>query len=185
MKDKIIELLKETGRAGIIDLIDAMEEGGFFEAPCSTDKHLSREGGLAEHSLNVYITMLDINRALRADLPDDSLIICGILHDLGKMGDHGKANYEPNILKSGARSAAKPFVTNKELIYLPHEIRSTMIAERYIELTESEEAAILWHNGLYGQFKYDIPGKETPLYMVLHWADMWASRVIEVEANDE
>ena len=43
MKDKIIELLKETSRTGIINLIDAMEEGGFFEAPCSTDKHLCRE----------------------------------------------------------------------------------------------------------------------------------------------
>jgi len=185
MKDKIIELLKETGRTGIIGLIDAMEEGGFFEAPCSTDKHLCREGGLAEHSLNVYITMLDINRSLRANLPDDSIIICGLLHDLGKMGDHGKANYELNVLKSGVVSAAKPFITNKNLIYLPHEIRSAMIAERYIELSEDEEAAILWHNGLYGQFKYDIPGKETPLYMILHWADMWASRVTENEGKEE
>ena len=101
------------------------------------------------------------------------------------MGDHGKANYEPNVLKSGTVSAAKPYITNKSLIYLPHEIRSAMIAERYIELSEDEEAAILWHNGLYGQFKYDIPGKETPLYMILHWADMWASRVVEDEKEEE
>ena len=59
-----------------------------------------------------------------------------------------------------------------------------MIAERFIELTEEEETAILWHNGLYGQFKYDIPGKETKLYMALHWADMWASRVTEIEEED-
>ena len=51
-------------------------------------------------------------------------------------------------------------------------------------LTEEEETAILWHNGLYGQFKYDIPGKETKLYMVLHWADMWASRVTEIKEED-
>ena len=30
MKDTIINLLKETSRTGIIELIDAMEEGGFF-----------------------------------------------------------------------------------------------------------------------------------------------------------
>lgn len=185
MKDKIIELLKETGRTGIIELIDAMEEGGFFEAPCSTDKHLCREGGLAEHSLNVYIAMLDINRSLRANLPDDSIIICGLLHDLGKMGDHGKPNYVENILKSGKRSDSKPYTTNSNLIYLPHELRSSMIAQRYIRLSEDEEAAIVWHNGLYGPFKYDIPGKETPLYMVLHWADMWASRVVEDEGGEE
>ena len=70
------------------------------------------------------------------------------------------------------------------MIYLPHEVRSVMIAERYIELTEEEETAILWHNGLYSTFKFDIPGKETPLYMVMHFADLWASRVIEAEEKE-
>lgn len=185
MKDTITKLLKETSRTGIINLIDCMEECGFFYAPCSSDKHLAKEGGLAEHSLNVVYKMMELDKAFKADLPYDSVIICGLLHDLGKMGDHGKDNYVPNVLKSGTVSAAKPFITNKELIYIPHEIRSAMIAERFIELTEDEEAAILWHNGLYGQFKYDIPGKETKLYMVLHFADMWASRVTEVENEEE
>lgn len=184
VEGKIKDLLRSTEREGIDDLIVAMEQGGYFTAPCSTDKHLSRKGGLAEHSLNVYSAMVDIDAGLGADLPDDSLVICALLHDLGKMGDHGKANYVENILKSGAQSSAKPYSTNRELIYLAHEIRSAMIAERYIALSEGEEAAILWHNGLYGQFKYDIPGKETPLYMVLHWADMWASRVMENEEKE-
>lgn len=99
------------------------------------------------------------------------------------MGDHYKPNYVENILKSGERSSAKPYTTNTELAYIPHEIRSVMIAERYIFLSEDEEKAILWHNGLYGQFKYDIQGKEDELYMILHFADMWASRIIEKEDN--
>jgi hypothetical protein len=33
-------------------------------------------------------------------------------------------------------------------------------------------------------FKYEIPGKETILYMLIHFADMWASRVIESEVNE-
>lgn len=185
IKEKIIKLLKDTGRMGIDELIEAMEEGGFFTAPCSSDKHLSREGGLAEHSLNVYKLMLAVNDAFDAGIKNDSIVMCGLLHDLGKMGDHGKANYVENILKSGKKSDAKPYTTNKDLIYLPHEVRSSMIAERYIYLSEEEETAILWHNGLYGLFKYDIQGKETPLYMVLHFADMWASRVTEVEKEEE
>lgn len=185
VKDKIIDLLMSTEREGIDNLIGAMEQGGFFEAPCSSDKHLCCPGGLAEHSLNVYSAMVDIDAGLAADLPEDSIVICAILHDLGKMGDHGKPNYTENILKSGQVSSAKPYSTNKNLIYLPHEIRSAMIAERYIHLTEEEETAILWHNGLYSTFKFDIPGKETPLYMVMHFADLWASRVIEIEEKKE
>ena len=184
MKQTIINMLKETSRTGVIDLIDYMEEAGFFTSPCSSDKHLSREGGLAEHTLNVVFKMNELDKAFKADLPWDSIIICGLLHDLGKMGDHGKANYISNVLKSGTVSAAKPYKTNPELIYLPHEVRSVMIAERFIKLTEAEETAILWHNGLYGTFKYDIPGKETPLYMILHFADMWASRVVEKKEEE-
>lgn len=184
MKENIIKLLEDTGREGIFSLIDYMDEGGFFEAPCSSDKHLCREGGLAEHSWNVYQYMLKLDFALNTGLPLETIVLCGFLHDLGKMGDHGKSNYIVNVLKSGTVSAAKPYKTNPELIYLPHEVRSVMIAERYINLSEEEESAILWHNGLYGQFKYDIPGKETPLYMVLHWADMWASRVVEEEDEE-
>lgn len=185
IKGKIIETLRETNREGIDGLIEAMEKGGFFEAPCSTNEHLCREGGLAEHSLNVYYGMIELDKALKADLPYESIVLCSLLHDLGKMGDHGKPNYVENILKSGKRSDSKPYTTNSNLIYLPHELRSSMIAQRYIRLSEEEEAAIIWHNGLYGPFKYDIPGKETPLYMVLHWADMWASRVVEDEGSEE
>lgn len=178
MKERFIKELKDTGREGIDNLIKAMEEGGFFEAPCSGKFHLSEPGGLLAHSLNVLDCARNINNAI-GHIDGDTLTIVSLLHDLGKMGDHGKPNYVEKILKSGERSAAEPYTTNKDLAYIDHEIRSLMIAERYINLTEEEEQAILLHNGLYGTFKYEIQGKETPLYLILHFADMWCSRVIE------
>ena len=183
MKNKYIEELKKVNRKGIDELLDCMDKGGFFEAPCSTKYHLNRSGGLLEHSMNVLNEARKINEALTADIDDETIIITALLHDLGKMGDHGKANYVEKYLKSGER-AAVPYETNKDLTYLPHAIRSVMIAERYINLTEDEETAILWHDGLYGQFKYDIPGKETKLYLILHTADMYASHFIEVEEKE-
>lgn len=184
MKTLFFEELKKANRSGTDELLDCMEQGGFFEAPCSSQYHLAEEGGLLKHSLNVLKCARSLNEALEAGIDDASIIITALLHDLGKMGDHGKANYVENILKDGSRSDKKPYVTNPELIYLPHEVRSVMIAERYISLKEDEETAILWHNGLYGTFKYDIQGKETPLYMIIHFSDMWASRVIEVEEDE-
>lgn len=84
------------------------------------------------------------------------------------------------------QSEAKPYEINKDLYPIDHEIRSIKIAQQFIDLTEDEEIAILWHNGLYGNFRYQIQNKETPLYMLLHFADMWASRVIEeVDDNGE
>ena len=185
MRETIYHLLQETGRTGMISLIDYMEENGFFSAPCSTNKHLSEENGLAKHSLNVVYSMMELDKTFKANLPWDSVIICGLLHDLGKMGDHGKANYIENVLKTGKVSDSKPYKTNPELLYVPHEIRSVAIAERFIELTEEEEFAILYHNGMYGALKYDYSGKETPLSMILHFADMWASWVTEKGAEEE
>ena len=184
-KGLITNLLLSTEVVGIDGLLKHMEEIGYFTAPCSGGNHLAKEGGLAEHSWNVFKTMLSIRDAL--DTIDDlfiqnrSIVLTALLHDLGKCGDHGKANYVPNILKSGEQSEKKPYETNKDLLYIPHEVRSIKIASEYISLTEDEEWAILMHNGLYGDFKYSIQGKETPLYLLLHTADMWASRVLEVE----
>lgn len=185
VKGKIVSLLQETHRYDVDALIDCMEDGGFFTSPCSGAHHLSKEGGLAEHSLNVYFGMIELDRALQANIPHDSIVLCGLLHDLGKMGDHDKPNYVENILKSGKRSDSKPYITNKDLLYIPHEIRSIVIAERYIGLKEEEEFAILYHNGMYSELKYSFNGNETPLSLVLHFADMWASRITEAEEGEE
>ena len=188
MKERIIEMLMSTGRTGMEGLINYMEENGFFESPCSGANHLACEGGLAQHSLNVFDIMDDLTIAMCNKEHHDmvnSIIICALLHDLGKMGDFGKPGYVENILKSGKQSEAKPYEVNKDLIPVDHEIRSVNIASKFIALTEDEYLAILWHNGLYGSFKYQIPGKETKLYMLLHFADMWASRVMERSEADE
>lgn len=180
MKEQIKNLLESTKREGIYALTAAMEAGGFFEAPCSGAHHLAKPGGLAEHSLNVYNLAVKLNESLSAQLPEDSIIIASLLHDLGKMGDFGKPNYVENFLKSGKISDSKPYTTNPDLLYVDHEIRSVSIASQYIKLTEDEYFAILYHNSLYGQLKYSYSGKETPLSLIIHYADLWASRVTEV-----
>ena len=185
VKAKIGDLLRETQRVGIHHLIDYMENSGFFTAPCSTQFHLAELGGLAEHSLNVFHTASTINTAFRADIPLDSLIISCLLHDLGKCGQFGKPEYSENILKSGKRSGTKPYEKNKTLLPVDHEVRSVAIASQFIQLTEEEQYAILMHNGLYGPFKYGLQGRETKLQMVVHFADMWASRIIEVSTVKE
>ena len=179
---QIIRLLKETKREGIENLIEWMEDNGFFVAPCSTQFHLANAGGLAEHSLNVYRIANRLANGLSVStevIPQDSLTICSLLHDLGKCGQFGKPEYTANLLKSGKVSESKPWERNKELLPVDHEVRSVAIASQFIQLTEEEQFAILMHNGLYGTFKYGLQGNETPLQMIVHFADMWASRVLE------
>lgn len=186
MKNEICKLLISTGRKGMKDLIAYMEQMNFFDAPCSGKYHLAKVGGLAEHSLNVYKVMNELAASLTVgtEVSEVSIILCALLHDLGKMGDHDKSNYVENILRSGKPSEKEPYKTNSDLLYIPHEIRSIAIAERFISLTEAEEHAILYHNGMYSELKYSFQGKETTLDLLLHFADMWCARVIEVEGEE-
>lgn len=182
VKETIILLLKQTSRPGIEDLIEWMEENGFFDSPCSSHYHLAQPGGLAEHSLNVYRSAISLAEAffvrhekkLTFEMVN-SIAICALLHDLGKAGQFGKPAYIKN-----EEEAEHPYRVNKDLLYMPHEVRSIAIASRFIQLTEEEQFAICYHNGLYGEMK-SVKGKETELYMVLHFSDMWASRVVEKE----
>ena len=186
--DIIRTSLLKTGREGMVDLIDYMDQIGFFKAPCSGQYHLAKEGGLAEHSVNVMWAAEKLSVALIGgkNLTDEirnSIVIVTLLHDLGKCGDFGKAMYVDNILKSGKASATKPYKRNKELTNVPHALRSVKLATLFVDLTEDEEWAILTHDGLYDFMKYEIPGNETQLSLILHWADMWASHIIEKDDN--
>lgn len=188
--DIIRESLLKTGREGMIGLIGFMQEIGFLKAACSGGNHLCKEEGLAEHSVNVMWMAEKLGIALwgaeKFNQLQSSVVIAALLHDLGKCGDFGKALYVENILKGGKRSEAKPFKRNPDLSNVPHAIRSIKLATLFIDLTEDEEWAILSHDGLYDFMKYEIQGHETELSMIIHWADMWASKVIEkTEEGDE
>ncbi len=99
-KKRFIDLLKSTKREGIDKLIDFLEKTDFFTAPASTRFHSSYEGGLLQHSLNVYDCLLNLALASDANpekdldffaagmkidtVPKESIIIVALLHDLCK-----------------------------------------------------------------------------------------------------
>lgn len=181
--------LMRTGREGMADLLSFIQEIGFMDAPCSGGNHLAKKGGLLEHSVNVLRYAERIGVALLGgagyNKVQDSVVIAALLHDLGKCGDYDKPMYVENILKSGKASEAKPFKRNPDLLAVPHAVRSIKLATLFIDLTEDEEWAILCHDGLYDFMKYDLNGRETWLQMIIHWADMWSSHIIECGSDRE
>lgn len=179
-EEQIKNVLLKTGREGMDGLVEYMSEMGFFTAPASGGNHLCEPGGLAQHSWNVYTTAMSIAGILKFDTDMvNSVTIAALLHDLGKCGDYDKQMYIPNMLKSGKLSTAKPYKRNPDLLPIDHATRSIKLASLFIDLTEEEEFAIRYHDGLYETANYGVKGHETPLYMILHFADLWSSRVIE------
>lgn len=187
-KKFVVDRLLATKREGMEGLIQYMEEIGFFNAPCSGGNHLCCEFGLVHHTRNVMMAAENIGYALLGKVKyaeiRDSVIIAAALHDLGKCGDFGKQMYVPNILKSGKASEAKPFKRNPELLPIDHATRSIKLATLFIDLTEEEEFAIRYHDGLYESANYGVKGHETALYLILHYADLWSSRITEGGTNE-
>jgi len=187
MREKFNQMYNFIQREGKDELLRHLEEIGYFTSPASTQYHLAKECGLLEHSVNVADLMIKLATPLNQEKPlsndikkfTESIVIVGLFHDLGKAGYYGKSNYIENILKSGKRSEAKPYETNKELLNIPHEVSSIHILSQFIKLTEEETFAILYHNGLYTSIGYGLKGNEQPLQMLLHFSDLWCSREIE------
>lgn len=186
--------LLATKRPGVKDLVKHMEDMGFFTAPCSGGNHLCCDGGLAVHTANVIRYSEQIAKAV---LPAEefkemksSLNLVAALHDLGKAGSWEKPYYVENMIKDGRptkaepeqkykRSESKPFETNNDLLNIDHPLLSLKEADLYVELTAEEYFAILYHDGMYGNLKYTLPGHERKLQTILHYADFYVCKFVE------
>lgn len=181
-KKRYIELLEESDRKGIDDLIKWLEKSDFFEAPASTKYHNSFEGGLLAHSLNVYDNLINAD----LDHGKDTLIIVSLLHDICKANFYSTS--QRNVKKDG-KWIQEPYYTIDDQFPIGHGEKSVIIAMRFIELTEEEIAAIRWHMGAYEpKENYNSLAaafNKYPLALKLHIADLKATYINEKVDDDK
>jgi hypothetical protein len=91
LKIQFQERLLSTKREGMENVIRHLERLGFFTAPASTKFHLNVKGGLMQHSWNVYNAammlreqMIQMKPELAEKLPEESVVIAALLHDVCK-----------------------------------------------------------------------------------------------------
>ena len=166
------------------DLLEFIEtKTSWLTAPASTRFHLSREHGLLEHSVNVTETLLRLKDTLYPLIDDESCVIVGLLHDLGKVGMPDSPLYLKNEPTERQRQygygPTYPYSFNKNLTYLSVPIRSLYLALPYIELSEDEAQAIAYHDGQYVDDNRSVAKNERPLTLLLQYADNWCGFVAE------
>lgn len=199
-KEKFLGLIASIHREGadIERLITKLESSDFFTAPASTKYHSSYEGGLCEHSLNVYNNLLLLvkNKTTLDEscYDENTLKIVALLHDISKMNIYEKTSKnEKKYCEDGDKWDALgkfKWVTtvgwglkSNKFTYGSHEMTSEFIARQFIPLTIDESVTILHHMGgrnwdsaqdnitdIFGQY---------PLAVLLHMADMLSSYVDE------
>ena len=93
---ELFELLGPR-KAQVLAFRDYIErETSWLTSPASTRFHLNIERGLLLHSVGVAHNALGVRDLLAPDIPDESVVIAALFHDLGKVGYPGKPYYLRN-----------------------------------------------------------------------------------------
>lgn len=188
-KERFIQIYKDNiTRPGADKLLEYLLSPScdFFTAPASTRFHGSYEGGLLEHSLNVYDCLSDylsrekVRSEFNLEYSDETIAIVSLLHDLCKV----------NVYKSGFRNVKGedgiwrqvPNYTFEDLLPYGHGEKSVYIISGFMRLSREEAFAIRYHMGFSGEENKTTVGNALdmfPLALAVNIADMEASFLIE------
>lgn len=151
----------------------------WITSPASTRFHLAKEGGLVEHSINVANTLLKLRSSLAPELTEESCVIAGLYHDIGKIGMPGKPYYLPNPSDWHVRNRGIVYIVNEDIVHMDIATRSLFLVSQHITLTDEEAQAIRYHDGQYIDENKSVAHKECKLTRLLQYADNWAGGVLE------
>lgn len=187
LKEQFIDVYKKNiTREGSDKLLAYLcDQSDFFTAPASTRFHGSYEGGLCEHSLNVYSCLKDFLARPRMkemydiSYNDESIAIASLLHDLCKINFYVPGTR--NVKENGVWKTIPSYTINDTLPY-GHGEKSVYIISGFMRLTRDEAFAIRYHMGFSTNDDPGTVGKALemfPLAFALTVADMEAAYFIE------
>lgn len=176
-------LLKSTNREGIDSIIKWLDESDFKFAPASTQYHSSIRGGLLLHSLQVYYHMYDFNNLIQFfDIPQDSVIITALLHDVCKV-DMYDTSYRNTKNEDGQWIKVPYFTVNEKIPYGHGEKSVIMLLMNGLKLNHTEAMMIRSHMGAFrdNQYLNDVSHRfsKCPQTLLLHFADMLSTYTSE------
>ncbi len=189
LKEQFLEIYRNNiTREGADKLLDYLlsDKSDFFTAPASTRFHGSYEGGLLEHSLNVYNCLKDYLSRQRAkdvygmNYSEESIAIVALLHDICKVNFY-KVDYRNAKNEQGVWEKVPYYAIDDKLPY-GHGEKSVYIITGFMKLSREEAFAIRYHMGFSGNDEPNQVGKSFemfPLAFALSVADMEATYYLE------
>ena len=187
-REEFIEIFKNNiKREGADKLLAWLEGSDFFNSPASTKFHSNFEGGLCEHSVNVYnrlkkLVMAEYGENYADVVSDESLAIMGLLHDVCKVGTY---KTEMRNVKVDGIWVQQPYFTVSDDLPYGHGEKSVYMLCGFIKLTREEAVAINWHMSGFdmrvkgGSYAISDAYYQHPVAVLLAMADMMASYLDE------
>lgn len=203
-REEFLEIFKTNiNREGADKLLEWLQNSDFFTCPASTKFHSNYEGGLCDHSVNVYrrlkkLIIEEYGEDYSSKISDESIAIMGLLHDVCKIGTYkveykNTKVYSPNGSKSDNCGrfdweSQQYYSVQDELPY-GHGEKSVYMLSGFIKLTREEAMAINWHMSGFdmrvkgGSFAISDAYYKYPVAVMLANADMMATYLDETIAR--
>lgn len=184
-KEVLVKLFSEAKSPLLMnnELLNYLDNSGFYEQAASTRFHGDYRGGLFDHSLEVTKKLLELTDklGLQWQRPESPYIV-GMFHDLCKVDE-----YKIDITKEGKVNFGEEDVVGEEVeikkedtIIKGHGEKSIIYLSQFLTLTEEEILCIRFHMGAYNTDDwnaYDKAIKQFETVLWTHTADMYASKV--------
>ncbi|MBR0038343.1 MAG: HD family phosphohydrolase [Bacteroidales bacterium] len=153
--------LRNTQREGIDNVLWQLDERGFYTAPASAGHHLNEPGGLVLHSMHVFQMAKLLKATLKGGsnmitgetlmpeidtlLPDDSIVIATLLHDVCKTAIYVQATKRQK-LPNGVWTDVLGYNLDYSWAPFGHGEKSVIMLQNWgLKMTEDEMLAIRWH----------------------------------------
>lgn len=175
LKSKV--LIRKDSFKAFIDMLES--QTNWLASPASTRYHLNVEGGLLCHSVGVANTLLRFREFLAPEISEESCVIVGLFHDIGKIGFFDKPLYLKNDDQWQVRNRNITYKYNPQITHMGLAARSLYLISQYMPLSDAEAQAILYHDGQYIEENKIVAHKEEPLTLLVHWADYWTAHIYE------
>lgn len=183
VKEEFLKIaVREIGRPGISDLLSWLEGTDFYTAPASSRYHGAFEGGLAMHSLNVYVRLKELSEVYWDDgpIPRESLAIVALFHDLCKVGCYKVSTRNVKNDQTGQWEKVPFYKHEEDFPFGGHGSKSVYLVQHFMKLEPHEAAAINCHMGAWDRHDYGDPGRvfeNNRLAWMLHVADEAATYI--------
>ncbi|MEG1926720.1 MAG: hydrolase [Ruthenibacterium sp.] len=184
-KQRFLSLFREhIKRDGAEELLGWVTSSDFLTAPASTRYHGSFEGGLVEHSLNVFDCLLEELEVTKLSkvYSMETIAIVSLFHDICKANYYKKGTRN---VKENGQWVVKEVYEVDERFPCGHGEKSVIILQNFIKLSADEIYAVRAHMGGFdasvkgGDYFVGKIFENSRLSLLLHVADMKATYLLE------
>lgn len=170
-------------RDGSDMLLRWLEDSDFFVAPASTKFHGCHEGGLLQHSLNVYDCLKRglVNAGLQNSYPEETVAVVSLLHDICKVNFYKKGFRNVKDEETGQWYKKEVYEIDEKFPCGEHADKSVILIQNFMHLEPEEILAIRAHMGGWdtavkgGNAFIGKIFERSKLAVLLHLADMEAT----------